>query len=399
MTAPVTIFVAVLALAVAVGIAVLQWPRPPALDGERWFKTWLVTLLRGKADADGLEAEAWAADVVRFAPYHPAGRWPERKVTDPGGELPTPALEGEQALVEALAALPSPEARWARMYDLDELALGDRLSDPVELGPDYQPERWLGAGVTWDVIAQAAADPTALAEGLKRASRAKWVLIRAESRDVPDLLAALAEVLGDRAVWFDPESAPAPEQPKVLVDGMIERRGDPAFAARATALLGLLESMFPTYEERVVLVAEGGEVQVMLEALHSHAPVRDQVEAVLSVGGVIQGLDGVDGPLGWDACTAWMQQRFLHKVFDLEANHRCPYLALQWLDRAAEVPGAGGVPLDRARFPTPQDDGGPVQSMDIVDLGPLPAVPELPTRLVALALWGLTTAWTAARRG
>jgi hypothetical protein len=396
----VTIAVAVLALAVAVAIAVLQWPRPPDLDGERWFKAWLTTLLRGRADAAGLSAEAWAAEVVGFAPYHPAGRTPERKVCDPTAELPTPALPGEASLVEALAKLPERSARWARMYDLDELALADRLSDPIELGPAYQPSRWLGAGCTWDVIAAAGGDhATDLVLHLSRGSRARWVLVGAPPPGVPDVLAALSEVLGERAIRFEADSAPSPEQPEVIRAGVVERRHDAAFAAEVVALLGLLESLFPTFEERVVLVGVGPGIQVVLEALRSHAPVRDQVEAVVSIGGVIHGLDGVDGPLAWEACTEWLQQNFRHKHLDLEANHRCPYLAVQWLDREADVPGAGGVPLDRARFPVPQDDAGPVQAIDVVDLGPLPADPDLPTRLVALALWGVTTAWVAARRG
>ena len=75
--------VAALAFVVLVAATILSLPRPPALDGRRWLMLWMATLLRGSTERAGGSQEDWAARVVRFVPWHPAARQPERKITHP----------------------------------------------------------------------------------------------------------------------------------------------------------------------------------------------------------------------------------------------------------------------------------------------------------------------------
>ena len=48
-----------------------------------------------------------------------------------------PALEGERALVERLAAIETPAARWQSMYRDDTHAQESLMQDPMDLGPAY----------------------------------------------------------------------------------------------------------------------------------------------------------------------------------------------------------------------------------------------------------------------
>jgi hypothetical protein len=399
-TDPVTIAVAAVALALSLAIGVLHAPRWPALDGERWFKLWLATLIRGRAEAEGLDAEAWAARVVRFVPYHPAGRLPERKILRPEAPPPTPALEGEVALQEALAARPDAASRWALLYDEDERGLVARLADPSELGPEHDPAVRIRGDVDWEAVAVSARGEGPLDEALAGASTATWVLLPGGPEGAPDLLGALAAVLGERAEWHrtdDPPPATGPIPESLEGDIAGRRGGDVAFARRVMNLLATLDALAPAYEDRLVIVASGAAVHLVLEALRASAPLRDRIEAVVSVHGIVGGLDGIEGPLAWTRATPWLDAHFRHDALDLEAGHRVPFFALQWLDRDHAPPGALGIPLERARFPEPTDPDSRRPAVEPVDLGPLPLDPDLPLDLVARALRGVVTAWGTAR--
>lgn len=380
-------------------LGVATWwslPRPPDLDGERWFKTWLITLLRGQIEAEGGTPEAWAAAVLRHVPWHPAGRHPERKVLTPEASPPTPALDGELALHSALAALPDVAARWERMYDLDEEGLTQRLEDPALLGEAYDPARWLGSDIGWEAIA----DPTRCQAALARATEARWVIVGERFHpDLPDLETPLAALLGAHAHRYDPAASVTdhPQAETILKD--VSSRRDEAMARQTVHLMASLHALAPSHSDHLILVGVGASIHLVLEALRASAVLRDQVDAVVSVGGVIQGLDGAEGPLAWEACTTWLQSHYRHDVLDLEAAHQTPYFSIQWLDRSAEVPGACGLPIERSRFPTPPMRGVRRQSLQPVDLGVLPAAEAFPTRLGALALWGVVTAWMRAQRG
>lgn len=378
MTDPLTLGVASAALALAAAGLWLHRPVAPDLDAERWFKVMLATLLRGEIEAAGGDVGAWERAVVRFVPYHPAGRLPERKVAAPSLALLGPTvIPGERALIDALAALPDAPSRWARMYDTDEAALGARLDDPADLGPAYDPARWLGPDGGWDALAAwGGGDGGFRAAVTRRLGPARWVLVSGAPSAAPDVIGALAAELGDRAVAV-PWRGAAP-------------------AEAATTLIDVLRDASAAAEDRVVVVAAAEGAHVALRALAEAPPLRDRVVAVVAIGGVLRGRPGDDGPYGTAAVDDFMGHVFTHAALDTEARRTTPYVAVQWLDRRAEPPGAFGLPLEAMRFPAPGDVLA-ASAIEAVDIGPLPADPELPTRQVARALVAFVAGWVASR--
>ncbi len=377
MTEPLTLALAAVTLLVALAAAWAHLPRELSLDGERWFKVLLATGLRGAVDEAGGDAEAWAAAVIRFAPYHPAGREPERKVTAPSVVgLPGAALPGERALVEALARIDGLPARWARMYDEDERALAVRLDDPAELGPAYDPARVLGPGASWDAVA---AWEDGLKVALDRRLPARWVLVDGAPSGMPDLLGALYAELGDRVAA------------RITWDAGASRE-EAAATVRAA-----LAAAAPDPGDRVVLAAAGEGVLLAIAGLREAPDARDRLLGVVALGGTWGGWPGRDGPWGEaavaDAVGAW----FRHDQLDAELAHARPWFSAQWLDRSASPPGAGGLPLTHQRPPVPADEGGLESSIARVDLGVLPADADLPAPIVARALWTLVAGWHASR--
>lgn len=369
MTDPLTLTVAGAALGVAALACWYSLPNPPDLDGERWFKVILATLLRGQVERETGEAKDWEARVLRFVPYHPGGRFPEQKVSDPAHYRP-PGLSvpGELALVEALARIDDPVGRWKRMYDEDAAAVEARLQDPAELGDAYDPARHLGPGGSWDDLADwGAGDAVAFREALVRRLPARWVLVDGAGAR-PALLEGLAGELGDLAVRI-----PEPEGPP-----------DEA----AVALRAAMERPLEDLSDRLVVVATGSAVHLVLRALVEAPGLRDRLLAVVSVGGIVMGRDG--------ELAEWMDRWFNAAELDTEMNRVTPYLHLTWVDRETEPPGIPGLPIAATRFPRPE--AGALSSIEVVDLGLLPADPELPLDQVARALWALTTLWVYTRR-
>jgi hypothetical protein len=364
MTAPLTIAVGVAALIVAMIAGYLHLPSTPDLEGERWFKVILATLLRGQVEARGGDAAAWETATVRFVPYHPAGRQPERKVTAPAlFKLSADAIPGERALLETLEKLPDARARWARMYDTDPAGLDVRLGDPVDLGPAYDPGQVAGPGATWDDLAAWGADNQSFRETIERRVPAHWVLVRGTSPVVVD---ALKAEIGARAS---------------VVDGT-----DPATIAAACL------AALPGAEDRLVVVVEGEAVQAALGALVDTPIARDRMLAFVSIGGVLGGRPGEEA-----ASVDYVGGVFNHEHLDTESRRETPYLCLGWLDRAEDPPGGRGLPLQAQRFPEP---GGraDISSIAVVDLGVLPVDPELPLALVARALWAVVVCEVLSRK-
>jgi hypothetical protein len=342
-----TLVIAGTALGVALVAGWLHLPSHPDLDAERWFKVLLSTLLRGVVEAAGGDVEKWERQVVRWAPYHPAGRYPELKYA---GLAPEGfAVPGERALTAALAATPAGPGRWKRLYDDDEAALEARLGDPHDLGPSYDPAALLAPDATWDALAAWA---PAVEEALTRRFPAKWVWVR--GRAPVDLSAGLDRVT-------------------VLAEGATDR--EIAEALRAAVV---------DPADRLVVVGEGEAMGPLLRALAATPPVRDRVLVVISVGGDLGDED-------------WMGRNFAHPVLDTETHRATTYAAVQWLDRAADPPGWGGLPLQKQRFPAPAGEPG-VSWMEAVDLGPLPADPEIPVREVARALRAWAALWSLSRQ-
>ena len=162
----VELWVELAAAGLAVWAAWLSIPRPVALDWERLFKVSLSVMLWGETEAAKGTPEDLEEKVAALVPYHPAGRLPEQKLTAPDpATLPTPALPGEQGLVEALAALPDPSARWPRMYVTSEQSKDALLSHPGDLGSAYTAQAFFGAEATWEGVSTWAEGVT---KGLKR---------------------------------------------------------------------------------------------------------------------------------------------------------------------------------------------------------------------------------------
>ncbi|MBW1880538.1 MAG: hypothetical protein JRI25_03975 [Deltaproteobacteria bacterium] len=370
MTDPLTLTVAGAALGVAALACWYSLPNPPDLDGERWFKLILATLLRGQVERETGDAGDWEARVLRFVPYHPGGRLPEQKVSDPEHYRP-PGLSvpGEVALVEALARIEDRAGRWKRMYDEDDAAIEARLQDPAEMGAAYDTARHLGPGGSWDDLADwGAGDAIAFREVLVRRLSARWVLVDGGEGPWPPLLDALAGELGDLAVRVSqPEGSPE-EAASVLRDAM--------------------EDPLEELSDRLVLVVTGPAIHLVLRALVDAPGLRDRLLAVVSVGGVVMGREG--------ELTDWMGRWFNAAAFDTEMNRVTPYLHLTWYDRETEPPGIPRLPIAATRFPQPE--AGALSSIEVVDLGVLPADPELPLDQVARALWTLTTLWVYTRR-
>lgn len=329
--------------------------RVPELDGERWFKTMLAALVTGRCEAQECSQEQWVDAVRAAVPYHPAGRFPEKKVHRLGlAGLPA-ALPGERALVEKLASLETVEARWAFLYDEDEAGLAARLDDPNDLGSAYDPASVLGPRATWDALLNwGRGTSTAFAEALEAYS-CTWVLV-GEDGEAPGVLEALAELVPQRVRVA---SGAADEGLRSLDD-------DPS--------------------RRFVIVGAGTAIQTVLAALVAEPGLRDRTLAVLAVGGVVGGPERLD----------WMEAHFTHHELDTEVSRSTAYLAVQWLDRAADPPGAFGVPLAHARFPEAKLEAMTEERVQVVDLGPLPhrSDPEL----VARGLWSFVTAWVEAHR-
>ncbi len=374
MTDPLTLLVAVVAIGTAAVAAWLHQPRPPELEAERWFKVWLATRLRGRVEAAGGDADAWTAEVLRFVPFHPAGRHPEGKVASPHTWRPADAwLEGEESLVQRLAALSSPRERWTLLYDRDERGLEARLADPVTLGPAYDPGRILGPGHSWDAVATGG-----LTEALAARIGARWVLVDGREASGPDLLAALGAQLpaSVRVPWSDGDLDATVERTHVLLQGLV-----------------------PSPADRLVVVGAGLGIQVVLRVLVRDPGLRDRVIAVVSVGGVLAGMPDEEGALGQAAVKDWMARWFGHDTLDTDALVPTPYLSLQWWDPEVEPPGVAGLPLASARWPTPRAVADVPASIAPTELGLLPADPAIPLDAVAESLVGVTVGMVLAWRG
>lgn len=365
-TDPLSLSIAGAALAVAAAAGWARRRRDPDLDGERWFKTTLATLLRGRIEADGGGPDAWDAAVARI-PYHPAGRWPERKVTHPEVAPPGPLLEGEAGLLERLARADDLAARWSVLY-ADEDALALLRDDPFELGAAYAPAQVARPGATWDDVAAWGAGDDAFGHAVLARLGARWVLAGGSAPRLTPHLQALA-----------PDALVLPEGPE---------------AARL-ALEGALERA----DTRLVLFAEGDAVPGVLQLLVDHAGLRDQVLAVVAVGGVIGGrTDIAEGPLTVASREDWMGRWFGQHHLDTGVVRLTPYMSVQWLDRTVAPPGLPGLPLQHQRFPPPAEQSATATTIESVDLGVLDHAGGPDDAVIAKALCFVVAGWVASRR-
>lgn len=337
-------------LGLAVWATVLSIPRPPRLHWERLFKVGLSALLAGEVERElgaGAPArQAWQDRVLGVVPWSPLGRDAVGKLANPRVEdVAVPALEGERALVEALARLPDTAARFRRLYVEDAHAIDELLGDPARLGPDHDPARILGPGAGWDQVA--AWDPALQAVLARRLADVVFVL----DGVAEPVGAALAEAVPGLRVVAVPPAGP-----------------DPAGAAAVEALFAPVEAALSRDSDRVVLIAAGGAVLRTLAALVEGGGLRDRCLAVLTLGAA----------LGDEPARAWLASHFDNERLDTELRRSVPYLCV------VDVDPADPLARDWAdqRLPSPPPLPSGRAAVDVVDLGPL-HLSALPPRVLA----------------
>ncbi len=375
MTDPLTVAVAATAGIVAIAAGVLSLPRPPVLDAERWFKVIMATVLRGREEGKGGDADSYERTVLRFVPYHPAGRDLLAKLLDPASYAPPePLVAGERAMVARLAALDTVADRRRLLFETDPAGLAARLSDPEELGTDYRPDSILGPGATWDSLADWGFGQTdALAGALVR-SELVWIVV-GDDGTAPSVLGKLVEILGAHRI-------PTPAGPD-----------DEVFLAEALA------EWVPMASDRAVVVAAGDAAHLTLRALSMAGGLRDRVAAVVSVGGNLQGRPDAQDWRSEGSVREWMRTSFQDVVMDLEARRSLPCFSVQWMDSEAETVGFDGLPVNASLFPEPGRDPAGQPVLDVVDLGVLVAWEDLPADIVAISLATTVTAWVRTNGG
>ncbi len=331
-----TVEIVVLALAIVAAWLSVRPAHP--LDWERLWKTTLATVIRGDVEAAGGDADAWW-DRLLMVPYHPAGRYPVRKLTQPVvDDIVVPALEGERALVERLEHKSTIDERWEEMYRKDAVAEDALMLNPADLGPAYDPASSIAPNIDWEHVARWTSD---IQSAIAR--RFQDVVVAVLGSDVDEWVAAVPHA---RVVSLSSHTEPR---------------------AIEEALLALC----PQPHERLMVVAAGDRVFSLVQALHDSPGLRDRVLTVVSVAGRFQSVDRAQ----------WMESHFQHLAFDTEVNRRTLYMAVSsvTMDPIDVVDQSFPVP------PVPPSGWAPIES---VDLGLLP-IDAHPPELMARALWVL----------
>jgi len=303
----------------------LTLPRSAALDWERLFKLALVTGLRGPIEAREGTPEEWIRAGRERVWYHPASRGLLQKLRSPESyDIPVPALAGERALLEKLAAVEG----GARLKTLFEGGDDELLyDDPTTLGPEWDLAKILGPGAGWDDLA--AWKPTVPEVLVRRAEHHTWAVLGDAA-----LFEALAEVLGDRV--------------------------------KAIESLDELAPLVPKMSDRLVLVARGD--TGLFPHLHKHVPLRDQVAAVV----------GID----LDNDPAWLAEHFDNEAFDTELNRITPYFHVAFLEGEPDLEA-----FERSLLQIPAVPDTLRVVVEPIDLGVLPGpAADCPPDLLARSL-------------
>jgi hypothetical protein len=351
MTSPIALAVASLTLVLLVAAAWAHVREAPEFDAERWFKMMFATTLRGDLAARGGDAAAWEASVARFLAYHPAGRWPERKVAHPGLDaIVGKPVPGERALIASLAGLPR-EARWDWMHRDDPVGVDARLGDPDELGERYDPSRWIAEG--WDGLAAWGAsdvDPAG-----RRFREAAWRRLNASVMVI---------------------ASDAPNDGEIRLFSALIAEG------AAAATLADLREADPPAAARWVVVAAGDAPVEVLSLMAADLGVRERVVALVSVGGRFgspEAMDRLAHLLAGDLLAA-------------EVSRVTSLCSIAWFQRAVDPPGVAGLPIEQQRLPDAVAEG-----VEVVDLGVLPDDAELPGPQLARALLGFLACYLPSR--
>lgn len=383
MVDPVTTVLSVGALACGVAASWYVWPRPPALEGEVWFKSLL--------------SSGYPSLTV---PYSPVGRQVEKILTHPevayGSDK---ALEAHRDLRASLIAAPHVAQRWEILFDGSAQALSSAREG---LSEDHRPSRWLGRRATWQV-----AGPewgTLVAE---EEARQQWVWASVGGRTSfgrtigsPPLSQELVTLVGrlvSRLGWLE-VGRTTPSHLNALTAWLRWLVGR-TWALEVLFTLDALKALVPETDDgtRLLLWTEGRGTPLALRVLRVDMDLRDRVRGVVSLGGWIGGRVDVDGPLSVASCADWNAHHFRHQYLDTEVLRPIPYLSVQWCDIEEEPMGMAGVSVAAQRFPTPDFVGRETESIEAVDLGIVPPGSETDAAAIRATLRTLATMWVRSR--
>ena len=323
------------ALSLAGWAALKSIPRTPARNWARLFHVSLSTVLRGRIESAEGTADDWESAVLGRVLYNPSARAPDRLLSapDPAG-IPTPALEGERALVERLAALPNVETRWRMLFLEDHRVLDALFDDPAGLGPAHDPGRNLAPGLSWDDVA-----------GWSDALRA------ALGRRLD---AVVLVTLGDDAL----SAALASAAPHARVV---------ALPADASAEPEVLRAVPEAPHERIVLFARGRAAAPLVCLLSDHGDLVDRLAGVVLIGGALGGAD--------------VRDAFTHERLEPEVLRAVPYFSLAIVDPADPL----GRSWSLQHPPEPPEPASGRVGLERIPLGAI-AEPGLDPEALARAL-------------
>ena len=329
------LIVEVAALGLAGWAALKSIPRPPARNWARLFHVSLSTVFRGRVEAAEGTAEEWESVVLGRVLYNPAARAPEDLLTapDPAG-IPTPALEGERALVERLASLPDADARWRLLFQEDHRVLDALFDDPAGLGSAHDPGSNLAPDLGWDDVAGWS---DALRDALGRR-----------------LDAVVLVTLGDDSLCAALASA-APHARVV------------ALPADASAEPEVLRAVPEAPHERLVVFARGRAAAPLVCLLADHGDLVDRLAGVVLIGGALGGAD--------------VRNVFTHERLEPEVLRAVPYFSLAVVDPEDPL----GRSWSQQHPPEPPEPASGRVGLERIPLGAI-AEPGLDPEALARAL-------------
>lgn len=357
------------------------------LNGLQLFQMWLSASAYGEHKNDNQDDSQWAKRLAAASIWNPSLPHIEVAIAHPE------RLHREYTSVnlrERLIASDDERSRWHLLFrDNPNHDIHDLFAN-LDADPAYSPANYLGSHWSWEAIIGGRPWNQATALNQQRT----WVIVgRPHHPDIIDLTESMANIIGPKCHLV---SEGMPVKPEYLAHPVVteaSKRRTPDELTSIARFIQVLTEVVPDISDRLVLVGVGPGIQTILETMRTAPALRDRVDGVVSIGGIIRGLDGAEGHLAWDSCMQWLQNEFRHDTMDLEAVGTTPYFCMQWLNMEQSPPGAHGLRLENSRFPTPSTKGISRESIDVVDLGVVDIHSGLEPQTIARAIWGSVRSW------